>query len=333
MSNVWKFTGNPENWITAIGIEKWALNTEPRNISLWESKIKEGDTIIFHSTANTDFSTKAKSSIIGFGYVGSPKTKKDDLWWFQETRDHKNYWPFVIPIKEIYLFSDTSKVDLDTPIQGKNDKQIEEEIQLLLKNSITVSDLNTRAKEINPEVSNFSVLGSASRVNPIYEQLILEQDKDLFLRSKTQQTKLLEEKLSETLDDKISLLSEEEVLSQAKIFDNSQEVSHNVKFGEKKIRKENQAQKRRVAKIENHTCQVCGFKSEYTRANGKKGWIIHVDHIIEKSDGGNENLNNLWVLCPNCHSKKTYGVITIDTEKKKVYENGVEVQIKDKHLF
>jgi len=76
MSNVWKFTGNPENWITAIGIEKWALNTEPRNISLWESKIKEGDTIIFHSTANTDFSTKAKSSILGIGYEKNHKNNK-----------------------------------------------------------------------------------------------------------------------------------------------------------------------------------------------------------------------------------------------------------------
>ena len=65
-----------------------------------------------------------------------------------------------------------------------------------------------------------------------------------------------------------------------------------------------------------------------------KAWIIHVDHIIEKSDKGSENLKNLWVLCPNCHAKKTCGVITIDLMTKRVSEGGREVKLlKDNHLF
>lgn len=88
-----------------------------------------------------------------------------------------------------------------------------------------------------------------------------------------------------------------------------------------------------MAKIEEYTCQVCGFYTEYLKSNGKRGWIIEVDHIIEKSKEDSEDLNNLWVLCPNRHAKKTYGVITIDVEKKFVTEKGELISITDNHLF
>ncbi|WP_456289290.1 HNH endonuclease [Paenibacillus sp. AK002] len=99
-----------------------------------------------------------------------------------------------------------------------------------------------------------------------------------------------------------------------------------------KIRKESKAQKERIAKLEQHTCQVCGFKQEYLNKNGMMSWIIHVDHILDKAKGGGETIDNLWVLCPNCHTKKTYGVITIDKDEKKVKENGKEIEIRDNHL-
>ncbi|WP_270168574.1 HNH endonuclease [Paenibacillus sp. SYP-B4298] len=98
-----------------------------------------------------------------------------------------------------------------------------------------------------------------------------------------------------------------------------------------RIRKESKAQKQRIAKLEKHTCQVCGFYQEYTR-NNRLSWIIHVDHIIDKSRGGGETIDNLWVLCPNCHSKKTYGIIEINKEEKTVKENGRLIDIRDNHL-
>ncbi|WP_144561561.1 HNH endonuclease [Bacillus mycoides] len=99
-----------------------------------------------------------------------------------------------------------------------------------------------------------------------------------------------------------------------------------------KRRKESKAQKERIAILESHTCQVCGFKEAYLNAKNKKAWIIEVDHIIEKSKGGGESFDNLWVLCPNCHAKKTRGIITIDPLKRVVKEKGNIVQIRDNHL-
>lgn len=94
---------------------------------------------------------------------------------------------------------------------------------------------------------------------------------------------------------------------------------------------ESKKQKERIAILENHTCQICGFQQAYINPNGNKRYIIEIDHIIEKSKGGGECIDNLLVLCPNCHAKKTYGIITIDSDFK-VYENGKEIQIRDNHL-
>lgn len=111
-----------------------------------------------------------------------------------------------------------------------------------------------------------------------------------------------------------------------KDFETQYALSDNIKR-----RIESKKQKERIAILENHTCQVCGFRQPYINSNGKKRYIIEVDHIIEKSKGGGECMENLLVLCPNCHAKKTYGIITIDNNFR-VYENGKETKIRDNHL-
>lgn len=45
-------------------------------------------------------------------------------------------------------------------------------------------------------------------------------------------------------------------------------------------------------------CESCG----YNNIN-----ILHIHHIVEKSNGGSDELNNLLLLCPNCHYTIHYG--------------------------
>jgi hypothetical protein len=77
MSEVWRFTGPPENWITAISLTKWALNEH--NSPLWKGDIRPGDVVLFHSPEqalgfpgpgsiadNPTFAQCRKSSTTGF---------------------------------------------------------------------------------------------------------------------------------------------------------------------------------------------------------------------------------------------------------------------------
>lgn len=330
---IYRFTGNPENWITAISHKAWALNEN--NKGLWEKGLKDGDIVIFHSTAKSDFSgIKPKSSVIGFGYIGEGKYVKfsHDLWWFQEKRDNKNYWPYVVPLKEIYLFSNTTNIDFEKNISEKKEGEVCNNISQLLEKAIPISKLNEEAHRLNSVAPNFPVNGSASGINEIYERLVLESSDDFYTSTSSQSTEEIEERLSETLDEKISLLTDGEIIRQAAMFLHDGD-GYKESYGKKRVRKENQKQKRLVAKLYNYTCQVCNFYSEYKRVGDKKGYIIEIDHIVEKSEGGSETLNNLWVLCPNCHKEKTRGIIKICFEKKNVQKNGEDIKIKDKHLF
>ncbi len=144
------------------------------------------------------------------------------------------------------------------------------------------------------------------------------------------------------LIDDYLIYNEEIVLSEINTKSNSQIMDEAQKFQDyinqfyesdknKILRNESKAQKERIACLEKHTCQICGYNYEYYK-NGKKHWIITVDHIVDKAKGGGESIKNLWVLCPNCHAKKTAGIIEINIDKKTVRENGILINIRDNHL-
>lgn len=100
-----------------------------------------------------------------------------------------------------------------------------------------------------------------------------------------------------------------------------------------KVRIENRRQKKLIAMLEDYKCQLCGWSLECKNSRGKTAHRIDIDHIVEKNVGGTEEYSNLWALCPNCHVKKTVGVIIVDPVNKTITENGKEVKLlSDFHL-
>lgn len=328
---IWRFTGNPENWLTALERKAWALNEN--NLNNWQ-KLQKGDVIIFHSTAKSDFHKDAKSAVIGFGYVGGGLYEKEELWWIQEIRDKKNYWSYVVPLSEVYTYSDLSEIDFSKPIQQKSKEQIISEIEVLLDNSISIRDLEEKAKKEDNKIPNFPVNGSASGINPFYEEIILKDYQDFFVNNNLDNGEtVLEKRIAETTDYYYENISIDDAKNKL-ILRDSGDSQYTYSTKARKNRKEDARQKRLIARIEGYSCQICGFKYQYTNQSGKKACIYEVDHIQEKSSGGNENPDNLWVLCPNCHAKKTKGIITIDKERQIVKEDGVEIKLHhDSHLF
>lgn len=56
-----------------------------------------------------------------------------------------------------------------------------------------------------------------------------------------------------------------------------------------------------VKRLRGTKCEICGVREW----NGKP-LVLHVDHV--DGDRTNNELNNLMILCPNCHSQtETYG--------------------------
>lgn len=61
----------------------------------------------------------------------------------------------------------------------------------------------------------------------------------------------------------------------------------------------NQKDKLKVIKRDHYTCVKCG-RSPAT----ERGCILHIDHIIPFSKGGNNEINNLQTLCDKCNLGK-----------------------------
>ena len=122
--------------------------------------------------------------------------------------------------------------------------------------------------------------------------------------------------INNTADAIIDNINQESIDTTLALAKNFKDLEFGYKDSQELIHRriESKAQKERIAKLENHTCQVCGFRYEYKNSQGNSRWIIEVDHIKEKCNGGGETIDNMLVLCPNCHAKKTYGAIKINSD-------------------
>lgn len=160
---------------------------------------------------------------------------------------------------------------------------------------------------------------------------------DLFLSQKPEVYTAIENIIETSKEEN---LEEEklEVVDKKKLIDEAQEFrnigdSYSIESSPRKVRIESKQQKKRIAALEDYSCQVCGWSLEWTNSKGKKAFRIDIDHIIDKAKGGGEEISNLWALCPNCHVKKTLGVIEVDLSNKKISEKGTEINLHhDNHL-
>jgi hypothetical protein len=168
---VYRFTGPPENWITGIGLKKWAVNE--RNKSLWE-KLKPGDIALLHSSTLGAYSNKTPSAIIGYAVIGE-KRVKNASWWIQEIDANDNKWPYVFSLDKLHLFSENLDIDFDTPLASKSREQIKAEVEKLSQSGVTLAELQRKAKSVDEDYPNFPMNGSASRVHEVYKKLLLAE--------------------------------------------------------------------------------------------------------------------------------------------------------------
>jgi len=165
-----RFTGPPEHWLTALKYWTWGLEESHR--SRWR-KIQTGDIFFIHSTgAQASAFPNAASGIIGIGVVGFDFSVKDVPLWHFEIKNNVNRWPLLVPLTEVYLFSEVPDPASWSSPEPKNDDKTHGLVDQLLKNKIPIS-----------EIRGFPQMGSFSSVSFDVAQQILFQDRPLYLYS------------------------------------------------------------------------------------------------------------------------------------------------------
>ena len=166
--NFFRFTGPPENWLTAIKFMTWGL--EEKYLPRW-NKIKSGDVFLMHSTAESSFGSKPKSSVVGLGVVGGKFRRKDDYLWIQEIRGKVNRWPLLVPFSEIYLFSEVPPSHTWQAPGTVDDSKTPQLIAALLLDAIPLKSFGEK----------FPVMGSWSGVrNELIDELFSKGKPSLY---------------------------------------------------------------------------------------------------------------------------------------------------------
>lgn len=168
----YRFTGPPEHWLTAIKYMTWGLeeNLRPRWLN-----VRPGDIFFIHSTgprAEAPEFNNARSGIIGLGVVGPDLTEKKNQLWYYELKNRVNKWPLLIPLSEVYLFSE---LPLPRSWEAPNPENVQSTrhlIDQLVANYIPLS-----------EIERFPQMGSFSSVKDVVAQKILFDKRPLYLYS------------------------------------------------------------------------------------------------------------------------------------------------------
>ena len=78
--------------------------------------------------------------------------------------------------------------------------------------------------------------------------------------------------------------------------------------------------KNKVYSVYQSKCAICGWQISKNlvihKGKALPSYGCEIHHIVPVSEGGSGELDNLIMLCPNCHKKADYGVITRDELKK-----------------
>lgn len=83
-ADVYRVTGPPENFITAMTIGWWAVNE--RNVGVWK-RLNPGDLLLFHSTIKSGYSSGLDAAVVGYARVGQQKRQKKPSGGYRKSRN------------------------------------------------------------------------------------------------------------------------------------------------------------------------------------------------------------------------------------------------------
>ncbi len=165
-----RFTGPPEHWLTAFKCWTWGLEVSHQR--QW-TKIQTGDVFFIHSTGSGNSAFRnAASGIIGIGVVGFGFSTKENNLWHYEIKHNVNKWPLLVPLAEVYIFSDLPDPNSWESPSPANDKKTAELIDTMINNRVPIS-----------QIKGFPQMGSFSSVSEEVARQILSLNRPLYMLS------------------------------------------------------------------------------------------------------------------------------------------------------
>jgi len=163
---IYRVTGTPENFLTALRYKVWGFNKENENH--WK-KLLPGDIIFFHSKgADSKFLKRPRSCVIGFGVVGNNFFEDSVPLWIDEKIESKTY-PFKFSFSEVYLFADININDDWDSTSLEKSETTQQVILKLLEAGIPLNELD-----------GFPVMGSYSGIqSQSIKNILLDSSKKL----------------------------------------------------------------------------------------------------------------------------------------------------------
>ncbi len=151
---IYRITGTPENFLTAIRFKIWGFNEG--NSKQWK-QLEPGDIIFFHCKKQGSFFTfDQKSVVIGFGVVGDSFFQDTTPLWIDEIEQNYSY-PYRFHFAEMYLFSEVP-MNNDWDSQSYKKKTTTEQIlQNVVNSGIPLSDL-----EGFPRMGSYSIINNST---------------------------------------------------------------------------------------------------------------------------------------------------------------------------
>lgn len=149
--SLYKITGTPENFLTALRFKEWGFNSG--NLDNW-NRIRQGDIVCFHCKKSDSYFIKdVQSCVVGFGIVGSLKYETTNSMWIEEFQQQRLIYPYHFNFSEIIFFGNVEINDnWDTQSLSKFDST-KAMINLMLADGIPLNQL----PHFNP-MGSFSVL-------------------------------------------------------------------------------------------------------------------------------------------------------------------------------
>jgi hypothetical protein len=114
---IYRVTGTPENYLTALRSSTWGFKDDPTLLKQW-TNLQPGDVIFFHAQSLSRFlkDKDLSSRVVGFGVVGNHFFTGTTPLWIEEFAEGRVIYPHRFHFSEIYLFA-------DIPLTGDWDSQ------------------------------------------------------------------------------------------------------------------------------------------------------------------------------------------------------------------